>query len=91
VVGLSDPCGVGLSQYENVCGANRYSVGWCGLKCHSVQRGGGAIVKVPHYLRSKLLWRDVSIKNLSYDFEGFVNKTEISVVLSIPDEKIAET
>ncbi len=45
MVGLSDPCGVGLSQYENVCGANRYSVGWCGSECHSVQLGGGAIVK----------------------------------------------
>jgi hypothetical protein len=47
VVGLSDPCGVGFSQYENVCGANRYSVGWCGSECHSVQLGGGAIVKAP--------------------------------------------
>jgi hypothetical protein len=47
VVGLSDPCGVGLSHYENICGANRYSVGWCGSECHSVQLGGGAIVKAP--------------------------------------------
>jgi hypothetical protein len=47
VVGLSDPCGVRLSQYENVRGANRYSAGWCGLECHSVQLGGGAIVKAP--------------------------------------------
>ncbi len=42
-------CGVGLSQYENICGANRYSVGWCGSECHSVQLGGGAIVKAPKY------------------------------------------
>jgi hypothetical protein len=48
VVGLSDPCGVGLSQNVSVCGANHYSVGWCGSECHSVQRGGGAIVKAPH-------------------------------------------
>jgi hypothetical protein len=47
VVGLSDPCGVGLSQYENVCWANRYSVRWCGSVCHSVQLGGGAVVKAP--------------------------------------------
>jgi hypothetical protein len=47
LVGLSDPCGVGLSQYENICGANRYSVGWCWSECHSVQLGGGAIVKAP--------------------------------------------
>jgi hypothetical protein len=52
VVGLSDPCGVGLSQYENVCGANRYSVGWCGSECHSVQLGGGAIVKAPNLTSS---------------------------------------
>jgi hypothetical protein len=36
-----------LSQYENVRGANRYSAGWCGSECHSVQLGGGAIVKAP--------------------------------------------
>ncbi len=47
VVRLSDPCGVRLSQYENVCGANRYSVRWCGSECHSVQLGGGAIIKAP--------------------------------------------
>ncbi len=47
MVGLSDPCGVGLSQYENIRGANRYSAGWCGSECHSVQLGGGAIVKAP--------------------------------------------
>jgi hypothetical protein len=50
VVGLSDPCGVGLSQYENVFGANRYSVGWCGSECHSVQLGGDTIVKAPYFV-----------------------------------------
>ncbi len=55
VVGLSDPCGVGLSKYENVCGANRYSVGWCGSECHSVQLGVGAIVKAPKLLCPRIL------------------------------------
>jgi hypothetical protein len=32
----SDPCGVRLSQYVNVCRPNRYSVGWCRSECHSV-------------------------------------------------------
>ncbi len=50
MVGLSEPCGVGLSQYENVSGANRHSAGWCGSECHSVQLGGGAIVKAPYNL-----------------------------------------
>jgi hypothetical protein len=36
VVGQFDPSGVGLSQYVNVCGANRYSVGWCRSECQSV-------------------------------------------------------
>jgi hypothetical protein len=36
VVGQSDPCGVVLSQYVNLCGVNPYSVRWCGSECHSV-------------------------------------------------------
>jgi hypothetical protein len=36
MVRQSDPCGVVLSQYVNVCGANNYSVGWCRSECHSV-------------------------------------------------------
>ncbi len=46
VVRLSDPCGVRLSQYVNICGANRYSVGWCGSECPSASTGGGVIIKV---------------------------------------------
>jgi hypothetical protein len=40
LVGQSDPCGVGWSQYVNVCGTKRYCVGWCGSECHSVYTGG---------------------------------------------------
>ncbi len=40
----------GEAENENVCGANRYSVGWCGSECHSVQLGGGTIVKAPKCL-----------------------------------------
>jgi hypothetical protein len=43
-----------LSQYENVRGVNRYSAGWCGSECHSVQLGGGAIVKAPINLCAQL-------------------------------------
>jgi hypothetical protein len=44
----NNPCGVEWSQNENVCGANRYSVGWCGWECHSVSMGGGLIIKAPN-------------------------------------------
>jgi hypothetical protein len=32
----SDPCGVRLSQNENVLGLNHYLGGWCGSQCHIV-------------------------------------------------------
>ncbi len=35
-------------------GANRYSVRWCRSECHSVQLGGGAIIRAP--ITPKLLW-----------------------------------
>jgi hypothetical protein len=39
---------VGLSQYENDLGSNRYNVGWCGLKCHNV--GDGLIIRAPEII-----------------------------------------
>ncbi len=38
-LGQSDPCRVGLSQYVNVCGTKRYSVGWCRSKCQCLNKG----------------------------------------------------
>ncbi len=79
MVGLSDPCGVGLSQYENVCGANRYSVGWCRSECHSVQLGGGAIVKAPRpYSQTQCLLS--MIRDFSND--------DIFIVIFIPSEAV---
>ncbi len=43
-------------ENESVCKhwiRNHYSVGWCGSECHSVQLGGGAIVKAPLILGMK--------------------------------------
>ncbi len=85
VVRLSDPCGVGLSQYENVCGANRYSVGWFGLECHSVQLGGGVIVKAPNTLLhgDLLYWYAKTLLHLRALVSCYLSNTLPIVVLSV--------
>ncbi len=39
--------------------ANLYSVGWCESECHSVQLGGGAIIKAPISLQT---WTRLLVK-----------------------------